>query len=186
MTTSYKDLLIGKLQQPGPDFGNVPPFVWNQTPDGVTWFALRDYGHRLQGLQEGTGAFLTFQSMNSNGTWGDWAMLNGGLISMEPGLEQGDLDMLVYVDGKVGGFAIVGDMTKFGGPDAGLLPIESGRMNIGSLWQRIKTLFVQELAIETVGKQIWRNNTWEWVDCIPIQTQQGRRWLPVYQTPDGS
>lgn len=164
-----------------PSFG--PAYGAEQTFEGVTWFFIRDYGHRQEGLQDGTGAFYTFQSMNAAGKWGDWVMLNGGLISREPGNEQGDLDLLVTVDGKVNGFAIVGDMRKFGGPDAGLVPIETRRLNIGSLWQRIKTLFVCELNIETVGKQIWRNGTWEWVDCIPVRTQQGLRWLPVYVSP---
>jgi len=157
-----------------------PPYVVVQTDDGVTWFAIRDYGHRQEGRQDGTGCFFTFQSKNADGKWGDWVLLNGGLISREPGNEQGDLDLLVTVDGKVGGFAVVGNMTKFGGPDAGLVPIENNRMDIGNWWQRIKTLFVQKLNVETVGKQIFVNGEWKWVDCIPVETQQGMRWLPVY------
>lgn len=160
---------------------NKPPFVVHQTPDGVTWFAIRDYGVRQEGLQLGTGCFFTFQSRNADGTWNDWAMLNGGLISREPGNEQGDIDFLVTVDGNPrAGFAIVGNMTKFGGPDAGLVPMIDRRMNIGSLWQRIRTLFVQELNIETIGKQILINGVWQWVDCVPVQTQQGTMWMPVF------
>lgn len=163
------------------DDGNKPPYVCVQTPEGVTWFAIRDYGSRQEGLQPGTGCFFTFQSRNSNGDWGDWVMLNGGLISREPGMEQGDLDLLVHVDGKSGGFAIVGDMTKFGGPDAGLVPITDRRMNIGSMWQRVKRIFCQSFDVETVGKQIMVNGTWVWMDCIPVMTQQGMRYWPVYK-----
>lgn len=165
---------------------NEPPYVCVQTPEGVTWFAIRDYGFRQEGLQPGTGCFFTFQSRNSNGNWGDWVMLNGGLISREPGMEQGDLDLLVHVDGKPGGFAIRGDMTKFGGPDAGLLPMQDRRMNIGSVWQRIKTIFCTQLDIETVGKQVQINGIWQWIDCIPVNTQAGLRYLPVYASADES
>lgn len=158
-----------------------PPYAVVQTPDGVTWFAIRDYGSRQEGLQIGTGCFLTFQSMNANGDWGDWVVFNGGLISREPGAEQGCLDLLCTVDGNFGsGFSVRGDMTKFGGPDAGLLPIVDRRMNIGSLWQRIKTIFCTQLAIETTGKQIMINGVWQWVDCIPVETQQGVMWIPAF------
>ena len=161
-----------------------PPTVVNQTEDGVTWFALRDYGHRQEGLQEGTGAFLTYQSTNEAGTWGDWVILNGGLISREPGNEQGDLDLLVQVDGKIGGFAIVGNMTKFGGPAAGLVPVWDRQMNIGSPTQRINTVHLQQLAVETVGKQININGVWQWLDCVPVSTQQGIMWMPVFKAND--
>lgn len=158
-----------------------PPYVCVQTPDGVTWFAIRDYGFRQEGLQLGTGCFFTFQSKNADGTWGDWVALNGGLISREPGNEQGGLDLLCVVDGKVGGFAITGNMTAFGGPDAGLVPMEDRRMNIGSLWLRIKTLFCTRLNMETTGKQIMINGVWQWCDCISVETQQGVMWMPVFK-----
>lgn len=162
------------------DDGNEPPYVVVQTPEGVTWFAIRDYGSRQEGLQVGTGCFLTFQSMNEAGDWGDWVVLNGGLISREPGDEQGDLDLVVTVDGKPGGFAIVGDMRKFHGPDAGLLPILDARMNIGSPAQRIKQIHTMGLAMETIGKQIMIGGVWQWCDCIPVETQQGVMWMPVF------
>jgi len=158
-----------------------PPTATLQTPEGVTWFAVRDYGHRQEGLQDGTGAFIAFQSTNRDGQWGDWVLLNGGLISREPGKEQGDLDLLVHVDGKPGGFAIVGDMREFGGPDAGLVPIENGRMNIGADGSRINLVFCRGLVVESVGKHVEVNGVWQWLDCIPVKTQAGNRWLPVYR-----
>lgn len=163
-----------------------PPVVEAQAPDGAGWLAVRDYGHRQEGLREGTGSFVTFQSTNEDGKWFDWVLLNGGLISREPGAEQGDLDLLVMVDGRLGGFAIVGDMTKFGGPDAGLLPIESGRMNLGSPWQRMNMVFCKMLVVESVGKQVQINGVWQWRDCIPVKTQAGMRWMPVYEAYEGA
>lgn len=157
-----------------------PPYVVTQTIDGVTWFAIRDYGHRQEGLRDGTGCFFTFQSKNADGTWGDWVLLNGGLISREPGNEQGDLDLIVTVDGKVSGFAIVGNMTKFGGPPSGLVPILDRSMNIGAPAQRVRDVFAERLAIETVGKQINVNGVWQWVDCVPVLTQQGVRYIPTF------
>lgn len=157
-----------------------PATATDQTADGIGWFAIVDYGHRQEGLQDGTGSFLTFQSKNAVGEWGDWTLINGGLISREPGNEQGDLDLIITVDGKPGGFAIAGDMTKFNGPAAGLIPIVNGQMNIGSPAQRVNTVFVQMLAMETVGKQIQVNGVWQWIDCIPVQTQQGIRWIPTF------
>ena len=162
-----------------------PPVVEAQTADGSGWLAVRDYGHRQEGLQEGTGSFLSFQSTNAAGQWGDWVMLNGGLISRETGNEQGDLDMLVMVDGKIAGFAIVGNMQVFGGPAASLLPINDSQMNVGSPAQRINVVFCKSLSVESVGKQININGVWQWIDCIPVQTQAGMRWMPVYKAYEG-
>lgn len=158
-----------------------PPTVTSQTEDGVAWFAVRDYGHRQEGLRDGTGAFITFQSKNADEKWGDWVLLNGGLIDRTPGWEQGDLDLVVTVDGKTGGFAIVGDMTQAGGPPAGFVPINDSQMNVGAPAQRINTVWARSLAIETVGKQININGVWQWCDCIPVQTQQGLMWMPVFK-----
>lgn len=159
---------------------NQPPYVVHQTDEGVTWFAIRDYGFRIEGLREGTGCFYSFQSTNKDGKWGDWVLLNGGLIDRTPGNEQGDLDLIVTVDGKPNGVAVVGNMTTFGGPDAGLVPIQTNRLDLGNLWQRFRTLFVQKLNIETVGKQICINGVWQWRDCVLVETQQGQRWMPVF------
>lgn len=162
-----------------------PPTVTDQGSTGEGWFAIRDYGHRTEGLQEGTSAFLSFQSTNGAGHWGDWVLLNGGLISREPGNEQGDLDLIIYVNGRIGGFAITGDMQAFGGPGPGLVPIVDGQMNLGGASTRINRVYCKELVIETVGKQIQINGTWQWVDCIPVRTQQGLRWIPTYAAHEG-
>ena len=107
-------------------------------------------------------------------------MLNGGLISREPGNEQGDLDLIVVVDGKPSGFAIVGNMQKFGGPGPGLVPVVDGQMSLGSPNARLSQLYANGLAINTIGKQLYIDGTWKWVDCVPVETQQGIRWLPVH------
>lgn len=161
------------------------PVLVVQTPDMNTWLVIRDYGYRQQGLEVGTGAFISFQSTDAAGEWGDDVLLNGGLISREPGNEQGDLDLMVIVNGHVGGFAITGDMRKFGGPDAGFIPLVDRQMNLGFAGQRLKTLWAQELGIETVGKQVQINGVWQWLDCIPIETQAGKRWLPVFKAHEG-
>lgn len=158
-----------------------PPTVSHQTEDGVGWFAIRDYEHRQEGLRDGTGAFLTFQSKNANDQWGDWVLLNGGLIDRTPGMEQGDLDLIVTVDGKTGGFAIVGNMVHAGGPPPGLVPINDSQMDIGSTALRINTVWARLLGIETVGKQINIGGVWQWCDCVPVLTQQGTMWMPVFK-----
>lgn len=162
----------------------LPPTIVSQTGDGVAWLAVRDYGHRQEGLCDGTGAFVTFQSKNDLGTWGDWALINGGLIDRTAGREQGDLDMLVYIDGQVGGAALVGNMTHAGGPPAGLVPINDEQMNLGNTNNRWLDLFLSgALHVTTVGRQIYIDGQWQWKDCIPVLTQQGQRWLPVYTDP---
>jgi hypothetical protein len=131
-------------------------------------------------LEDGTGSFLTFQSYNDAGVLGDWALVNGGLISRVAGNEQGDLDLIIYVDGKASGFGLAGNMQAFGGPPAGLIPVTDGQMNIGAPGFRVNEVHAKALAIETVGKQIQINGTWQWVDCIPVQTQQGMRYIPTF------
>ena len=166
---------------------NQPAFVSTQTADGVTWFALRDYNHRPEGLAEGTGCFLTYQSKNAAGEWGDWVLLNGGLIDMTPGKEQGDLDLLIHVNGQVSGMALVGDMSQLGGPPPGLVPITDRQMSLGHAGLQWLDLWLSgKLHIETVGKQIFLEGRWQWVDCIPVVTQQGTRYLPVYTSADGT
>lgn len=161
-----------------------PQYTSDQTYDGVTWFAIYDYGHRQEGLCDGTGCFYVFRSFNDIGRMGDWVLLNGGLISREAGNEQGDLDMIVYVDGKPKGLALTGNMTKFGGPPPGLIPTEDGVFNIGSPGSRYNALYGKKLAIETVGKQVQINGIWQWIDCVEVETQQGTMWIPAFKSFD--
>jgi hypothetical protein len=154
-----------------------PAIVIDQV-GGNAWFGLRDYGHRQQGILEGTGAFLSFQSMNSAGAWGDWVLLNGGLIDRTPGREQGDLDMLVYVDGQINGVAIYGSTVRAGGPPAGMVPVVSGTLNLGNKnnrWQDI--CMAGKLDVPTVRKRI---NGVE-CDCVAIESQLGVRYIPAYE-----
>jgi len=158
-----------------------PPFTAIVTQDGVTWFAIYDYGHRPEGLREGTGCFITFRSTNADGTLGDWVMLNGGLIDRTAGKEQGDLDMLIRVNGQVNGMALVGDMTAFGGPPAALEPTQDALFNLGNAGSRWKDLFLAGmLNVTTIGKQISINGVDQWCDCIAVNTQQGVRYIPVF------
>jgi hypothetical protein len=161
------------------DFG--PPTAVDQTSEGQTWFAVRDYGHRQEGFKEGTSAFISYQSFNEAGTLGDWVLLNGGLIDRTPGKEQGDLDIIVTVDGQIGGVAVVGNMTAAGGPPAAFEPMRDRQMNLGNDTQRWKTIFAEGFAIETVGKQININGVWQWISCVPIRTQEGVMYMPVFR-----
>ena len=161
----------------------TPAFVVEQR-DGSTWFCIRDYSPgRQEGLALGTGAFHSFQTKNADGKWFDTVLLNGGFIDMTPGKEQGDFDMLTYVDGKINGFAIVGNMTHLGGPAAGLLPIVDATMNVGGPNNRILDLFmagrihVDALEMPTVRKLI--KNVW--VDCIQVRTPAGWRYIEVHE-----
>lgn len=172
----------------GPD---TPPFVAVQTADGVTWLAIRDYGHRKEGLLDGTGCFVVFQSKNDAGEWGDWVMLNGGLIDRTKGREQGDLDILTVIDGKPAGVALVGHMDHAGGPRAGLLPTNNDQLNLGGPNNRYHDLYLAGLLdAMSIGVQINLGTegqpNWQWRDCLPVRTQQGIRFMPVYACSPGS
>lgn len=158
-----------------------PAMVVAQNEDGVTWCVIRDYGHRQEGLRDGTGCFFVFQTKDDKGEWSNSAVLNGGLIDRTADKLQGDLDLLIPIDGKPAGFAIVGNMGHVGGPDAGLVPINDAQMNLGAPGQRIRKLYVTELAMMTVGKQLKLNGQAGWYDCIGVRTQAGMRWMPVFE-----
>ncbi len=155
-----------------------PAYVSTQTADGVTWFAIRDYGYRQEGVKLGTGAFFSFQSQNDADQWGDWVLLNGGLIDRTAGKEQGDLDILVRVDGKINGIAIVGAVNNL----AGCIPIVSNTMNLGRPSERWLDLYLSgRLDLYGKGVQIKFEGTYQWKECLEINTQWGLRYLPLYK-----
>ena len=152
----------------------------------MTWFTIYDYGHRLEGLRDGTGSFYNFASTNAAGVMKEWVQVNGGLIDRTPGKEQGDLDLIISVDGKVSGASLVGNMTEFGGPPSGLVPIRDTEMNLGGASTRWKDLFFSgQLNTTTVGKQISINGVVQWIDCILVNTQQGVRAIPTFEILGG-
>ena len=157
---------------------NEPAYVSTQTADGVTWFAIRDYGYRQEGVNLGTGAFFSFQSRNAAGTWGDWVMLNGGLIDMTPGKEQGDLDILCHVDGQINGVAVVGRVENL----PGFIPIRTNTMHLGRSSERWVDLYLAgKLDLFGKGVQIKIEGTYQWRECLEVQTQWGLRYLPLYK-----
>jgi hypothetical protein len=117
----------------------LPPFETVMAPNKVGWAVIRDQSVGVAGMPPGTGtgSFLSFQSQNAAGKWGDWALINGGLVSKNPGFEQGDLDFVTVVDGKTSGFAFQG---KYQGQQPSLLPIVPSQPDIGrqtSKWNNL-------------------------------------------------
>ena len=158
-----------------------PAVDWTLTPDGVAWFVIYDYGFRQEGLREGTGSFLSYRSTNADGVMGDWVLLNGGLLDRTPGKEQGDLDMIIRVDGAVEGISLQGNMTAFGGMKASLVPTRDRLFDLGGPSNRWGDLWLAGLlGVTTIGKQIYINGVPQWIDCIPVNTQQGVRYIPTF------
>jgi hypothetical protein len=167
---------------PVKDWPHGPVTAEDQAPDGAGWFAIRDYGHRQEGRLQGTGSFLPFQSMNDKGQWGDWVMLNGGLIDRTAGREQGDLDILWHISGRIGGVAGVGDMSHAGGPEAAFQPILDGSLHLGLPGFRWRTVYAQALDLPIERKRLRVGG--KIVECDAVRV--GDRWVQVYEAVDYS
>jgi hypothetical protein len=162
---------------PVKDWPHGPVTAEDQAPDGAGWFAIRDYGHRQEGRLEGTGSFLPFQSMNDAGVWGDWVMLNGGLIDRTAGREQGDLDILWHISGRIGGVAGVGDMSHVGGPEAAFQPILDGSLHLGLPDFRWRTVYAQALDLLVERKRLKIGG--KIVECDAVKI--GGKWARAYE-----
>jgi hypothetical protein len=86
------------------------------------------------------------------------------MIDRTAGKEQGDLDVLVHVDGKIGGLGLVGDMTAAGGPPAGVIPVPPGFNSALGLNPPIVRKRLR------IGTKI--------VECDAIKI--GDKWVPAY------
>ncbi len=104
---------------------------------GVGWFVIRDASPGWGG-GIGTGSFLSFQSTNRVGLWGDWALINGGLVDRTPGSEQGDLDFAVHVDGKAEAIGVQG---AFYGYQPAVFPSRE-LFDLGRPYARFKDLYL--------------------------------------------
>jgi hypothetical protein len=102
----------------------------------TTWLTLRGYEKR-----DGDGGFLSFQNMNTAGKFFDAILLNGGLVDATPGNEQGDLDVLFYVDGKPANVSFCG---RYAGQPPGLMPWPSELLNAGGTLNRYAELWLKE------------------------------------------
>lgn len=115
---------------------NEWPATESANANGVGWFVIRDQSEGWGG-GVGTGSFLTFESKNNAGQWGEWALVNGGLVDRSAGNEQGDIDLVTVVDGKISGAAIQG---RWQGQKPSLLPINDSELDLGRSGTRWKDL----------------------------------------------
>lgn len=122
--------------QPGPVTVG-PAWLTGLDNNQVGWTGCVSY----EPGRHGGGCFIQFQENNIAGKMMSGVTFNGGLVDATPGREQGDLDIVILVDGKPVVVAITG---AWGANPAGLMVSDSDVLSIGGPQSRWKSAYFTE------------------------------------------
>lgn len=114
-----------------------PAFIQGFGPNNVGWVGCVDY----ELARDGNGCFFQFISQSKSGKAVSGVTLNGGLIDATAGNEQGDLDIVLFVDGQPATVAILG---SYPGQAPAILASPSGKFALGGPNNAWKEVFLTE------------------------------------------
>lgn len=126
------------IDQPGPVTVG-PAWLTGLDKNQVGWTGCVSY----EPGRHGGGCFIQFQEQNLAGKMLSGVTFNGGLVDATAGREQGDLDIVILIDGKPMVVAVTG---SWAGNPPGLMVSDSDVLSIGGANSRWKSAYFTEHA----------------------------------------